>query len=60
MCKTNLSEKEKKRINMLKQNNDGLIISEEDIKRRGIVEMNGVKQKRDKKYIEVGNINNNE
>ena len=42
--KSNLSENAKKRINILKQSNDGFFISEEDMKIRGFGDLLGFKQ----------------
>ena len=42
--KTNLSNNAKKRINILKNSNDGFIISEEDMKLRGFGDLLGFKQ----------------
>ena len=44
MFKSNLSENAKKRINILKNFNDGFIISEEDMKIRGFGDILGFKQ----------------
>ena len=44
MFKSNLSENAKKRINILKNSNDGFIISEEDMKLRGFGDILGFKQ----------------
>jgi ATP-dependent DNA helicase RecG len=44
MFKSNLRENEKKRINILKQSNDGFYISEEDMKIRGFGDILGFKQ----------------
>ncbi len=44
MFKSNLSENAKKRINILKNSNDGFIISEEDMKIRGYGDILGFKQ----------------
>tara|TARA_B100001063_G_scaffold226788_1_gene236669 strand:- start:640 stop:2691 length:2052 start_codon:yes stop_codon:yes gene_type:complete len=44
MFKTNLSENAKKRINILKDSNDGFMISEEDMKIRGFGDILGFKQ----------------
>ena len=44
MFKYNLSENAKKRINILKTNNDGFKISEEDMKLRGYGDLLGFKQ----------------
>ena len=42
--KSNLSENAKKRINILKDSNDGFYISEEDMKIRGFGDILGFKQ----------------
>ena len=44
MFKNNLSDNAKKRINILKETNDGFIISEEDMKIRGFGDVLGFKQ----------------
>jgi len=44
LFKSNLSENAKKRINILKKNNDGFRISEEDMKLRGYGDLLGFKQ----------------
>ncbi len=44
MFKSNLTENAKKRINILKNSNDGFIISEEDLKIRGFGDILGFKQ----------------
>jgi len=44
MFKSNLSENAKKRINILKNSNDGFEISEEDMKLRGFGDVLGFKQ----------------
>ena len=44
MFKSNLSENAKKRINILKNSNDGFDISEEDMKIRGFGDLLGFKQ----------------
>ena len=44
MFKSNLTENAKKRINILKQSNDGFYISEEDMKIRGFGDILGFKQ----------------
>ena len=44
MFKSNLSENAKKRINILKNTNDGFKISEEDMKIRGFGDILGFKQ----------------
>ena len=44
MFKSNLSDNAKKRINILKESNDGFMISEEDMKLRGFGDILGFKQ----------------
>ncbi len=44
MFKNNLSENAKKRINILKETNDGFIVSEEDMRIRGFGDVLGFKQ----------------
>jgi len=44
MLKSNLSENAKKRINILKESDDGFVISEEDMKIRGFGDVLGFKQ----------------
>ncbi len=44
MFKSNLSQNAKKKINILKKNNDGFVISEEDMKIRGFGDILGFKQ----------------
>ena len=44
MFKSNLSDNAKKRINILKESNDGFKISEEDMKLRGFGDILGFKQ----------------
>ena len=44
LFKSNLSDNAKKRINILKQSNDGFLISEEDMKIRGFGDILGFKQ----------------
>ena len=44
MFKSNLSKNAKKRINILKNSNDGFVISEEDMKIRGFGDLLGFKQ----------------
>ena len=44
MFKSNLSENAKKRINILKNSNDGFYISEQDMKIRGFGDILGFKQ----------------
>ena len=50
MFKSNLSENAKKRINILKNSNDGFVISEEDMKLRGFGDLLGFKQSGLKNY----------
>ena len=50
MFKSNLSENAKKRINILKDTNDGFKISEEDMKLRGFGDLLGFKQSGLKNY----------
>ena len=50
MFKSNLSENAKKRINILKETNDGFIISEEDMKIRGFGDILGFKQSGTKSF----------
>ena len=50
MFKSNLSENAKKRINILKETNDGFVISEEDMKIRGFGDILGFKQSGVKNY----------
>ena len=44
MFKSNLSNNARKRINILKETNDGFILSEEDMKIRGFGDILGFKQ----------------
>ena len=44
MFKSNLSENAKKKIKILKDTNDGFLISEEDMKLRGFGDILGFKQ----------------
>ncbi len=44
MFRSNLSENAKKRIKILKESNDGFVISEEDMKIRGFGDILGFKQ----------------
>ena len=60
MFKSNLSENAKKRINILKQNNDGFIISEEDMKIRGFGDILGFKQSGIKNFKLADPIHNND
>ena len=50
MFKSNLSENARKRITILKNNNDGFKIAEEDLKIRGYGDILGFKQSGIKKY----------
>ena len=50
MFKSNLSMNARKRINILKQSNDGFFISEEDMKLRGFGDLLGFKQSGVKNY----------
>ncbi len=50
MFKSNLSEKARKRISILKKTNDGFLISEEDMKLRGFGDVLGFKQSGMKNY----------
>ena len=50
MFKNNLSENAKKRIKILKNSNNGFIISEEDMKLRGTGDILGFKQSGEKKF----------
>ncbi len=50
MFKSNLSENARKRINILKNSNDGFVISEEDMKLRGFGDLLGFKQSGLKNY----------
>ncbi len=60
MFKSNLSENAKKRINILKKNNDGFIISEEDMKIRGFGDILGFKQSGIKNFKLADPIHNND
>ena len=50
MFKSNLTENAKKRINILKNSNDGFFISEEDMKIRGFGDLLGFKQSGTKNF----------
>ena len=50
MFKSNLSENAKKRLKILKDTNDGFLISEEDMKLRGFGDVLGFKQSGVKKF----------
>jgi len=58
--KSNLSENAKKRINILKDTNDGFIISEEDMKIRGFGDILGFKQSGIKNFKLADPIHNND
>ena len=60
MFKSNLSDNAKKRINILKENNDGFIISEEDMKIRGFGDILGFKQSGIKNFKLADPIHNND
>ena len=60
MFKSNLSENAKKRINILKKNNDGFLISEEDMKIRGFGDILGFKQSGIKNFKLADPIHNND
>ena len=59
MLKSNLSENAKKRINILKNSNDGFVISEEDMKIRGFGDVLGFKQSGVKNFKLADPIHNN-
>ncbi len=58
--KSNLSENAKKRINILKNSNDGFIISEEDMKLRGFGDILGFKQSGIKSFKLADPLHNND
>ena len=60
MLKSNLSENAKKRINILKNSNDGFVISEEDMKIRGFGDILGFKQSGIKNFKLADPIHNND
>ncbi len=60
MFKSNLSENAKKRIKILKQSNDGFLISEEDMKIRGFGDILGFKQSGIKNFKLADPILNND
>ena len=60
MFKSNLSANAKKRINILKDTNDGFIISEEDMKIRGFGDILGFKQSGIKNFKLADPIHNND
>ena len=60
MFKSNLSENAKRRINILKETNDGFLISEEDMKIRGFGDILGFKQSGVKNFKLADPIHNND
>ncbi len=60
MFKSNLSENAKKRINILKDSNDGFKISEEDMKIRGFGDILGFKQSGIKSFKLADPVHNND
>ena len=60
MFKSNLSENARKRINILKESNDGFYISEEDMKIRGFGDILGFKQSGIKNFKLADPIHNND
>ncbi len=60
MFKSNLSENAKKRIKILKNSNDGFIISEEDMKIRGFGDILGFKQSGIKNFKLADPVHNND
>ena len=60
MFKSNLSDNAKKRINILKNSNDGFEISEEDMKLRGFGDVLGFKQSGIKSFKLADPIHNND
>ena len=60
MFKSNLSDNAKKRINILKNSNDGFKISEEDMKLRGFGDILGFKQSGIKNFKLADPIHNND
>ena len=60
MFKSNLSDNAKKRINILKETNDGFKISEEDMKLRGFGDILGFKQSGIKSYKLADPIHNHD
>ncbi len=60
MFKSNLSENAKKRIKILKDSNDGFLISEEDMKLRGFGDILGFKQSGIKNFKLADPIHNND
>ena len=60
MFKSNLSENAKKRIKILKNTNDGFLISEEDMKIRGFGDILGFKQSGIKNFRLADPVHNND
>jgi ATP-dependent DNA helicase RecG len=60
MFKSSLTENAKKRINILKNSNDGFVISEEDMKLRGFGDILGFKQSGIKTFKLADPIHNND
>ena len=60
MFKSNLSDNAKKRINILKDSNDGFLIAEEDMKIRGFGDLLGFKQSGIKNFKLADPIHNND
>ena len=60
MFRSNLSNNAKKRINILKESNDGFFISEEDMKIRGFGDILGFKQSGIKNFKLADPIKNND
>ena len=60
MFKSNLSDNAKKRINILKDSNDGFLIAEEDMKIRGFGDLLGFKQSGLKNFKLADPIHNND
>ena len=60
MFKSNLSDNAKKRIKILKESNDGFLISEEDMKIRGFGDILGFKQSGIKNFKLADPIHNND
>ena len=60
MFKSNLSDNAKKRINILKDSNDGFLIAEEDMKIRGFGDLLGFKQSGMKNFKLADPIHNND
>ena len=60
MFKSNLSDNAKKRINILKNSNDGFVISEKDMQLRGFGDILGFKQSGLKNFRLADPIHNND